>query len=134
MGTHTIALDVGNARIGVAIANSIARVARPQTTIQNSDDAFETLRSLIKEYNVQEVVVGLPRNMRGERTAQTDNAEAFAEQIRHRLGVHVTMQDETLTSVQAEQELKKRGKPYVKGDIDALAATYILEDYLKEAP
>jgi len=75
-------------------------------------------------------VVGLPRGMQGQHTAQTAEAEAFAKSLRAQSGLPVHMQDEAVTSKQAEDELKGRGKPYGKGDIDALAATYILQDWL----
>ena len=75
-------------------------------------------------------MVGLPRGLDGQRTAQTEEVEAFARGLGERFGLPVHMQDEAVTSKQAEAELEARGKPYGKGDIDALAATYILQDWL----
>jgi putative Holliday junction resolvase len=129
--SNILALDVGSARIGVAIAHSVARLPRPLTTLTNSDAVFDELRQLIASEEVGQIVVGLPRNLSGDATAQTGVAEAFADQVARLTGLPTTMQDEALTSVKAEKELKARGKAYAKGDVDALAATYILDDYLR---
>jgi putative Holliday junction resolvase len=128
---NILALDVGDARVGVAIAHSIARLPRPLTTLDNSETIFDALRQLIASENVDRIVVGLPRNLSGDATAQTGVAEAFAKRLADQTGLSVAMQDEALTSVKAEKELRARGAAYTKGDIDALAATYILEDYLQ---
>ena len=127
MASNILSLDVGERRVGVAMANVVARFANPLTTLNNSDDIWLDIAKLIADHDIETVVVGLPRNLSGDDTAQTRYARAFAEKIN---GVKIAFQDEALTSVKAEDELKIRGKPYEKGDIDALAATYILEDYL----
>ena len=75
-------------------------------------------------------MVGLPRGLEGQSTAQTSEAEALAGSLRERFGLPVHMQDEALTTKHAEVELRSRGKPYVRADVDALAATYILQDWL----
>lgn len=124
-----IALDVGERRIGVAIAGEVARLARPFATLINDEHLMESLGNMLKEEAVTTIVVGLPRNLSGEDTAQTDYVRKFTEQLDRDM---IIFQDEALTSRKAEVELQQRGKPYVKGDIDALAATYILEDYLNQ--
>jgi putative holliday junction resolvase len=68
--------------------------------------------------------------MDGQETQQTRDTERFVSLLRDKTGLTVHMQDEALTSQKAEAELQARHKPYQKGDVDALAATYILEDYL----
>jgi putative Holliday junction resolvase len=125
-----LALDVGDRRIGVARAGVEARLAQPLTTLLHDDDIWQTLARLIEEQQADTVVVGLPRGLDGQETAQTGVARAFAGTLEQRLKVAVYLQDEAVTSKRAETELNARGKPYQKGDIDALAATYILEDYL----
>lgn len=130
---HTYAaLDVGDKRIGVALAKGESRLARPYKTLERSEGTIEELKAIIKREQVTELVVGLPRNMSGEETAQTAAIREFAEHLQTELGVYVNFQDETLTSVKAKEELENRGVAYNKRDVDALAATYILEDYLKE--
>jgi putative Holliday junction resolvase len=122
-----LSLDVGESRVGVAIANRIARLANPLTTLNNDDGFWAELDKIIQAESVDLIVVGLPRNLSGDETAQTTYVRKFAENLPKDM---VVFQDEALTSIKAEAELNKRGKPYAKGDIDSLAATYILEDYL----
>jgi len=125
-----LALDVGDVRVGVALANAEVRFANPLTTLTNDDSFWVRLEELIGEHDVILIVVGLPRNLNGDATEQTRKVEAFAELLQAKINLPVRLQDEATTSVKAEAELRQRGKPYEKADIDALAATYILEDYL----
>jgi len=127
-----LAFDVGDKRIGVAIANSIARMASPLITIQNDQDVFATISNIISSEGADIIVVGLPRNLSGDDTAQTRSAREFAAKLAKHTKMKVYMQDEALTSHKAEAELRSSGKKYDKGHIDALAATYILEDYLRD--
>lgn len=131
--TNTIlALDVGERRVGVAAANSVARLSRPVTTLLRGDNFWDELQKTIANEAADTLVIGLPRNLDGDDTAQTAAIRRFVDELKGRISLPVHLQDEALTSRQAEAELKARGKAYAKGDIDALAAVYILEDYLKE--
>ena len=78
------------------------------------------------------LVVGLPRGLDGQETAQTQTVRDFAAQLREHVAVPMFWQDEALTSQKAEDELSLRKKPFAKGDVDALAATYILDDFLQD--
>jgi len=129
-----IALDVGEKRIGVAIAGAAARLPRPLTTLTNGPDIFAKLQTLVAEEHAMLLVVGLPRNLHGDSTPQTATVEAFAASLQQAVGLPLHWQDEAVTSRQAEAELQARGKPYAKGDIDALSAVYILEDFLRDNP
>lgn len=126
-----LALDVGERRIGVARADSIGRIAAPLTTITVDGTELVVLQRLLLENNVTGLVVGLPRNMSGEPTQQTALVEQFAQNRLRAFDLPIAFQDESLTSVAAERELQKRKKPYQKGDVDALAATFILQDYME---
>jgi putative Holliday junction resolvase len=90
------------------------------------------MEKIIKTESAGALVVGLPRGLDGQHTAQTDDSLAFAEKLKQHFSLPVHLQDEAVTSKQAEAELEARGKAYVKDDIDALAATYILEDWLSD--
>ncbi len=125
-----LALDVGETRIGIALANTVARLASPLVTLTNNDSVFDQIHDIIKKESVELVVVGLPRNLSGEDTDQTRYCRSFAEHLSE--FSRVALQDEALTSKKAESELNARGKAYEKGDVDSLAATYILEDYLND--
>jgi len=129
-----IALDVGAQRIGVAVANSIARIASPLVTIQHDTTVIDRIVRLLASESATAVVIGLPRGLDGQETGQTRSVRDFVEELQKKLDIPLFFQDEALTSRKAEEELQSRGKPYQKGDIDALAATYILEDYLQEHP
>lgn len=125
-----LALDVGGRRVGVAVASLAARLPRPLDTLVRDDDFFDTLQGLINTENAEALVIGFPRGQDGQPTAQTGVIEAFADELRRHCELPIHFQDESVTSKQAEAELEARGKAYQRGDIDALAATYILEDFL----
>ena len=87
----------------------------------------------IDEEKATAVIIGYPRNQSGEPTAQTAVVESFKEKLGQRTAVELIFQDESLTSVLAEERLRSHGKPYTKGDVDAQAATLILQDYLERS-
>lgn len=129
--TSLLALDVGEKRIGVALADSSVRIAIAYDTIEVDGSEVEQIARLIGLESIDVVVFGYPRNQSGEPTKQTEYVEAFAEQLKD-IAPKTVFQDESLTSVHAEAQLKAAGKPYTKGDIDAVAASLILQDYLEE--
>lgn len=130
--SSVLALDVGAKRIGVAVASLAARLPRPLITLEQDDTLFPALQNIVEVEGVRALIVGLPRGLQGQHTAQTKTIEAFAQGLREHFPLPIHFQDEALTSKHAEAELRARGRPYDKGDIDALAATYILEDWLQE--
>ena len=125
-----LALDVGARRIGVAEADESLRIAHPVTTVIVDGHEIEKLTALVRESQPDKIVVGFPRNQSGEPTSQTTAVETFTKRL-HVLNTPVVFQDESLTSVIAEQRLNERKKAYTKEMIDAEAATLILEDYLE---
>lgn len=127
---YIAALDYGSKRVGVAITSSIAKLPAPLTTLPNDDALLANIAELLKREDVGLVVVGLPRNMDGTYSDQTRAAEDFANELKSAITVPVELADETLTSVDAEASLA--GKRYDKGEVDALAAAYILQRYLAE--
>lgn len=128
---NIVALDVGGRRIGVARGNTGAHIASPLVTLDREEgDIFFRLKELLQSENAAKVIVGLPRGMDGQETGQTVIAREFAAEVEKKLGIPVEMQDEAATSIKATEELERSKKPYTKGDIDKLAATYILQDWL----
>lgn len=127
---NIVALDVGEKRVGVAMTNTLARIPAPLTTLIRDEMFWQKLELLLSENDVSRVIVGLPRNLRSEDTAQTKSTYRFIDELKIRLGIKAEVQDEALTSRQAEDELRSRGKLFAKEDVDSLAATYILSDYL----
>lgn len=126
-----MALDVGQKRIGISTANLVTKIASPLTTISVDGTELNIIEQLIKEHEVQTLVVGMPRGLEGQETSQTEKTRKFAQELQG-LGYEVHLQDEALTSVKAKEELNQRKKPYSKHEVDSLAATYILEDFLRD--
>ena len=127
-----LALDVGEKRIGVARADSDTRIAVPVGFIDVDGSEWEKLVKLTTTHNTMFFVVGLPRSNEGNETAQTVYVRNFAKTLTEKIpGAKVRFQDESLTSVEAEERLKVRGKLMQKGDIDAEAAAIILQDFME---
>lgn len=126
-----LALDVGEKRIGAAVGDTGVRIAVPLDTVEVDGSEVEQIARMIVDEKIDAVVLGYPRNQSGEPTAQTAFVETFAEKLTD-IAPKMVFQDESLTSVLAEQRLKSYGKPYTKGDIDAQAAAIILQDYLEQ--
>jgi putative Holliday junction resolvase len=126
-----LALDFGSKRIGVALSSVIARLAHPLMTLANDDTLIDCLDMIVRDENIIQIVVGYPRNLDGQPTAQTKEIEAFVEILKKHYDLPIDFQDESLTSVKAEAELKD-SKNIQKADVDSLAATYILTDWLAE--
>lgn len=125
-----LALDVGEKRIGVARGDSGVRLASVVATIDVDGSEIEQIERLYRAERANLLVVGYPRNQSGEATQQTAYVESFVRPLQDK-DIPVYFQDESLTSVLAEERLKRTKKPYRKGDIDALAAALILQDYLE---
>ena len=138
-----IGLDVGERRIGVAVSDPSGTLARPVTTLRTSGLDGDALQVSLNEITrlaaddpLEAIVVGLPRRLDGSPNAMTPRVERFAERLRDRAGVAVTLQDERLTSVEAESRLAVRKKDWrARTDqLDAAAAAIILQDYLDSRP
>lgn len=130
--SNILALDIGDKRVGIALARADVRVPVPVATLVRSEPAFwDQLSELVSQHDVNQIVLGLPRGLNGQETGQTVATRAFGDELMKRLALPVHWQDEALTSVKAESVLRKTSKPYSKGDIDALAACYILSDYME---
>ena len=126
-----ISLDVGEKRIGVAVADGSVRIAVPYATVEVDGNEIEAIAKIYLDQAAETIVVGYPRNQQGEATAQTHYVENFTKKLED-FDAEIVFQDESLTSVIAEQRLIAQKKPYMKGDIDAQAASIILQDYLEQ--
>jgi len=132
-GGAVLALDLGAARIGVAVSDPERHVAMPLGTIRTgAPQDLKAVASLVREHGVGLVVVGDPVNLSGAPGESSRHAAAFAEALRSALTVPVELFDERLTTVEAERMLSAAG---VKGRrrrevVDQVAATVILQSYL----
>lgn len=129
-----MALDVGSHTIGIACSDALLMTAQGIETIRRTslENDFNRLRELISEYEVHELVVGMPKNMNGTKGERAEKTEEFVEKMKAVIDLPVTFWDERLSTVMAERQLiaadvsrKKR-----KGVIDKMAAVVILQGYL----
>jgi putative Holliday junction resolvase len=136
-----VGIDYGKKRIGLAISDATAFLARPWQTITvpaGDPEAAAAMIAgifprLIAEFDgVDGIVVGLPRKLDGRDTDQTADVRQFALALEVQTGVDVVLQDERLTSVEAEAQLAAREKDWKKRkqQIDAVAAAILLQDFL----
>ncbi len=125
-----LALDLGEKRVGLAVADASVPVAVAQPTLETGSDLAERLLAEIQRLGATRLVVGLPRNLSGEQTRQSEFCLEFGQRLAKMSGLPLHFQDESLTSAQAEETLRLSGRPYRKGDVDALAAQLILNDFL----
>lgn len=131
MSRQYLGLDIGTKRVGVAVADDIVKIAVPLETLAMDESTFrERVAYLVTQHDIETIVLGYPRNQSGEATKQTAYVEAIANQLKD-LDANIVFQDESLSSVVAEDRLKARTKEYTKADIDAEAAAVILQDYLE---
>ena len=129
-----MALDVGSRTIGIACSDALLMTAQGIETIRRTslENDFNRLRELISEYEVHELVVGMPKNMNGTKGERAEKTEEFVEKMKAVIDLTVTFWDEHLSTVMAERQLiaadvsrKKR-----KSVIDKMAAVVILQGYL----
>lgn len=127
-------LDVGDKTIGVAISDLLGITAQGLTTIRRESNKkdYDSLELLLKEYNINKVVVGFPKNMNGTIGPQGEKTIKFAEKLKNKFKVEIIYVDERLTTMAAEKmliagNLRREKRKLV---IDKVAATYILQIYL----
>lgn len=131
---RVMAVDYGDARTGVAISDATGMLAGFTTVIHSRKEEVvaEELAKLARERQVDEVVMGFPRNMDGTEGPRAERYRAFAARLEDAAGLPVTLWDERRTTIEAHQILHASGKRMKnhKNTVDAVAATLILEGYL----
>lgn len=127
-----LAIDYGARSIGLAITDELQLSVRPLITISSKNEAVERIRSICNEYEVAQIVVGLPLRLDGTHGDAADRVTGFISQLREIIDVPIVTQDERLTTRAADEMLRAEGVPWQKRreKIDAYAAAIILEDYL----
>ena len=133
-----MSLDVGSRTIGIACSDALLMTAQGIETIRRTslEKDFNRLQELIAEYEVHELVVGMPKNMNGTKGERAEKTEEFVEKMKEVIDLPVSYWDERLSTVMAERQLiaadvsrKKR-----KSVIDKMAAVVILQGYLDRLP
>lgn len=134
---RTAALDVGQARIGVAISDELGITVRRLGTIRRRGGVhdLEAVARLLAPWAPAEIVVGLPLAMDGTEGRQAGRMRAFAERLAAYLGRPVALWDERLTTVEAEERLRARGVGAMRrrAIVDEESASVILESWLRRA-
>ena len=134
---RVMGLDVGSKTVGVAISDPLGFTAQGVEIIKINEEAkefgFDRLGELVKEYQVDKFVVGLPKNMNNTEGPRVEASKAYGDKIKEIFNLPVDYQDERLTTVQAERMLVERAdvsRGKRKKVIDKLAAQLILQNYL----
>ena len=140
---RVLGVDDGRRRIGLAVSDPSGTLARPAETVAGHDDPAAAAREIVAaiarleagDEPVGAIVVGLPLRLDGTPNEQTDHASALAAELRRLTGLDVMMQDERLTSREAESRLALRERDWRarKKRLDAAAAAVMLQEYLDAA-
>ena len=127
-------LDVGKRRIGIAISDPLQITARPHSTIPRNREAFPKIATIAEELEVGKIIVGLPLHLSGVEGEQAKDVRSFAAKLESHTKVPLEYKDERLTTVEAEYRLSDRRGDWRnrKKQIDAVAASILLEEHLKE--
>lgn len=130
-------LDYGSKTVGVAMSDPLEITAQAVETIWRKDEnklrkTCARIEELIAEYDVEKIVLGLPKHMNNDLGERAEKALAFGEMVKRRTGLEVVMWDERLTTVEAERTLieNKVRREDRKQYIDKIAAVFILQGYL----
>jgi len=131
-----LAIDHGNKRVGLALSDPMKIIAKPFRTLTFTDasELLNSLRDIIVSESVEQIILGLPRGMKGQETVQTKVVLAFAEQLKSALDIPIELIDERLSSVSAEKALIQQEVKtgHNKGRIDETAAAIFLQQYLDQ--
>ena len=132
-----LGLDFGSKTVGVAVSDGLLLTAQGVETIERKDEnklrkTCARIEELIAEYEITEIVLGLPKNMNNTEGERVEKTKAFGEMLKRRTGLPVHYWDERLTTVAAEQILMESGvrRENRKAVIDKVAAGLILQGYL----
>ena len=133
-----IGIDYGTRRIGIAICDPLRIIASARQTVPNSPAFFVTLEKMISDNDVEAIVVGMPYNLKGEKSTKALEVEEFIEQIKQHCRIEVIEWDERWTSAIAHETqimmgVKKKDRKN-KSKIDEMAAALILQSYLDSHP
>jgi putative Holliday junction resolvase len=129
-----MALDVGERRVGIAIADELDTIASPLAVVVRREGDLEEIIDLARTRGVSRLIVGLPTGMSGREGPQAASVRAFAGELRTLAepDLRIEFWDERLTTAVAERSLRERRgrRNQRKGDVDAVAAAVILQGYL----
>jgi len=133
LGQTVLAIDPGSVRVGVAVSDPTGKIALPVSVVTRVGDShIKQLVKIARERAVDEIVVGLPKTLKGSEGSAAEAARSLADQLESKLGLPVHLFDERLTTLDAHAALRRAG---VKGErqgsvVDKVAATLLLQAFL----
>lgn len=132
-----LGLDFGSLTVGVAVSDQLGFTAQGIEVIRRKQEnklrqTFARIEEIIKEYNVELIVLGYPKNMNNTVGERAQKTEEFSEMLKKRTGVEVVLWDERLSTVSAHQSMIEGGMRREKRAeiVDQVAAVFILQNYL----
>lgn len=128
-----LGIDLGDARVGLALSDDLGMLAHPHSTLTVAQGRVaERIAAVVRERGVDTVVVGMPRNMDGSHGPAAEKSRVFAESLRKLIHVPVVTWDERLTTVSAQRALQEAGRKAKdqKAIVDQVAAQIILQGWL----
>ena len=132
---NVLGIDYGEKRIGLSFGDSLGLAVPIAPAVESAEsERFDHIQSVIRERQIEKLVVGMPYNMDGSSGFKAREVEAFIEQLQVRFQLPISTIDERLTSHQVEQQLKDQNRRVDRrsGEIDSRAATLILQDFLDQ--
>lgn len=126
-----IGVDTGDVRVGISLKPADSIEAEPLGVFPAGPSVMTQILQFAQQYDAETGVVGLPRDINGNDTAQTRKAREFAGELADESGLHVILFDEFSTSERARAQLGKASRDEEKRQLDALAAAVLLDDYMR---
>ena len=137
MPEFVLGIDFGQKRIGLAVGQTLTQTARAHSTVANNQQFWHELTAVIKEWQISQIVIGLPLDMDGEEQEITRQVKNFGKKLQQQYNLPIDYVDERLSSYEAERQFKTKranqlAKSKHKSQIDAMAAEIILQSWLDQ--
>lgn len=130
--SRILSIDYGDVRIGLAISDESQTIAKPYKTLENKSKKFilSQIKEICRKENVKKIIIGLPFMLSGEEGIQVEKVRKFSEFLKKNISATILLEDERLTTVEAEKLLEEK-ENLGNIDKDQMAAYYILQAYLE---
>ena len=128
-----LGIDFGEKRIGIAISDETGSIARAYGMLfeKSAKEIIKSLVSICQKEKIGEIVVGLPLNLKGEEGVQAEKTKRFVDELKKEIKLPIILEDERLSTKEADRILRERGVKGRKEKIDTLSAVLILQQYLE---
>jgi len=127
-----LGIDYGATNIGLAVSDDRASFAMPLQVVKNDKDVFNKLKQVISDHGITTIVIGVPQDFQPHKNKISDEIDAFMKQLHKQVEIPIVTFDESFTTQQAEDMLRRQGlsSRKQKGRADMYAASLILEGYI----